>query len=281
MSEFDKFDAGVRKILSVSRPATTQFSLLTALLMLTLISTLYAQSLPSRVQPYGFHGVYLGMSLAEFKTKYPAPGKDWGGGGVPFGRSMCTSNMKADKTGNRVNIAKETMTLCTYMEAFVYNKSIQPSIPPNSEADRFLARYPQVSIPLDVSVRFFDGKLVMIEIETGFGTAGCFYSQCEGYLPLYQVLTENLGTPTRVGSEKPVPLYAMRWENDSSVAEFQYYMCGPWDGTDRGWVKAISEILEGHYCGRDDDMNGGRAAMFYLHKELSRALAMRLGNSEN
>ena len=65
-----------------------------------------------------------------------------------------------------------------------------------------------------------------------------------------------------------------RWEADSSVAEFQDHMCGPWEKG--GWSKMISEVLEGTYCGRGDDLSARQPVMFYLQKDLSRTLAMRL-----
>ncbi|HEV7237426.1 MAG TPA: hypothetical protein VGN15_14655, partial [Ktedonobacteraceae bacterium] len=91
--------------------------------------------------------------------------------------------------------------------------------------------------------------------------------------------TGTLGVATTVISPDHQELHAQRWENDVSVAEFQNHVCGPWDGSNKGWSKAISEVLEGSYCGKGDTLSARYNAMFYLDKELSRTLAIRLGDT--
>jgi hypothetical protein len=93
-----------------------------------------------------------------------------------------------------------------------------------------------------------------------------------------QDMVGNLGSalpliPTKAGMEN---LRARRWESDSSVAEFQAHMCGPWDGTDGGWSKSISEILDGDYCAQDDTVSIRQPVMFYVAKESGRTLLSRL-----
>jgi hypothetical protein len=135
--------------------------------------------------------------------------------------------------------------------------------------------------------------LALIEVEPPADTGGCFepppsnaanstkyfYSAlCQSYPPLLRALTDKFGQATRVVSanENLKTFDVQRWESDSSVAEFQDHMCGPWDGTDAGWGKAISEVLVGTYCGSGDILSSRQPVMLYLDKELSRTLATRL-----
>jgi hypothetical protein len=58
-------------------------------------------------------------------------------------------------------------------------------------------------------------------------------------------------------------------------------MCGPWDGTDKGWSKAISEVLERRYCAGGDSLSHRQNIMVYLSKELGRTLLARLDRVPN
>jgi len=217
------------------------------ILLVAFAPTAFAIQAPkSQAEPYGFKGDRLRMSIAEFKTKHPA-----------------LTNRDCGDEGNGV-------IRCDYSDKM---------------ADLSLGS--GMSIPIGVSSMFIDGKLALIQVKPPNDTYACFdpretsngyfdSASCKPYRNFWQTLTGTLGTATTVISLDHQELHAQRWENDVSVAEFQNHMCGPWDGSNKGWSKAILEVLEGSYCAKGDNQSARYNAMFYLDKELSRALAIRL-----
>jgi hypothetical protein len=235
------------------------------------ISMLAAQSQSGQVQPYGFQDIHLGMVIAGFKIEHPAPViEKYGPSASPrAGQAACTGPTGSAAEKRALNDAKKGIVRCYYTETYL-------------------------SVPLQVNVIFVDGNLAVIDIippgdhsscfdpaPTG-GTALYFYSaNCQQYPGLFQALTGTLGPGTALPVPEKQELHARRWATDISVAEFQNHMCGPWDNTDRGWSKAISEVLAGQYCINGDSLSYRQTIMLYLDKERSRTLAMRFGESTN
>jgi hypothetical protein len=233
------------------------------LVVLLYTSTLAAQSSSSQVELYGFQDIHLGMSIAEFKTKHPAPIAERYGQPSPLpGQALCSA-WNGEQQGNNKKDATEEVTRCDYKESFL-------------------------NIALRVSTIFFGGKVAVIEVEPPYDTPACFEPLtppgtsspvfgCEQYPSLSRALTDKLGLATHIVSmnENLKDALVLRWENDLSVAEFQAHMCGPW-GTDGGWAKAISEVLEGSYCGHNDSLSYRQSVMLYIHKKLGRTLAIHL-----
>jgi len=216
-----------------------------------------AQSESGQNGPNGFHDIHLGMSIAEFKTKHPAPKVEkYGPPGSPLpGQASCGGQTVGEQKKVLEDAAKGIVR-CGYSETYL-------------------------NVHLRVSATFIDAKLAVIEVEPPSDTESCFEPSappdaCGQYLQFLQMLTGTLGQATRIVSpnENLKDFDVRRWEGDSSVAEFQDHMCGPWETG--GWSKMISEVLEGTYCGRGDDLSARQPVMFYLQKELSRTLAMRL-----
>jgi hypothetical protein len=213
-----------------------------ALILMARMPISSAQSSEGESAPFGFRDDRLGMPLAQFKVKHPNPPTST----FPY-RPTCQDMAKG-------------VVSCLYKD-------------------------PLENIATDIDTMFLDGKLALIQVKPPTRSGDCFdptdayfTSQlCKPYVDLLEVLTANLGTGVTITSPNHKELRAMRWENSASVAELQYHMCGPWGGDGNGWIKAIPEILEGHYCGQGDNLNGAYVAMFYLDKELGRALAIRLG----
>jgi len=182
------------------------------------IPPLAAQSQSGQAEPYGFKDLRLGMSIAEFKANHPAPppretlDTEWQDELKHPGTAACTPRL-----------AKGTI-VCSYVDS---------------------------SDPLNVSVTFVDSKLAEIALEdhdTDTAAQFCFspvsiplskplqrqeYSlHCPKLWPLWKSLTGNLGQVKFIASPKnepssPDPLYAMWWQNDTSVAEFQDHICLP------------------------------------------------------
>lgn len=231
------------------------------LLILLNVSPLIAQP-----QTFGFHDISLGMSLREFHTKYPAPGRSWAGGNSPTGRAVCSENAAA------------RITTCSCNMSFLRDHFLKTAVDPlHHRADR------EQLINLRITLQFIREKLALIEVEPPFDSGICFNSPsslgCDNYPSVFRTLTGNLGmaVPSMGGRN----LTALRWENNSSVAEFQNYMCGPWDGTNKGWSKAIGEVIDGKYCGPSDSVSARQPVMFYLDKGLGRTLAIQLEKTKS
>ena len=228
----------------------------------------------SQAEPYGFQDLRLGMSIAEFRTNHRAPKVEkYGRSGSSLpGEASCTGRTVGDQKNDQEEAARGIVR-CGYTETYL-------------------------SVPLRVSVMFLDGKLAVIEVEPPADNEGCLnlsrparqiqhefsMRHLASNIPFYGNLSRGkLGSaiPLVSTNESAKNFDVRRWENDSSVAEFQDHMCGPWNGTDEGWSKAISEILEGTYCGRGDSLSFRQTVMFYLHRELSHTLETRLAKTTN
>jgi hypothetical protein len=228
-----------------------------------------AQSEAGQNGPYGFQDIHLDMSIAEFKTKHPAPKVEKYGPSASslLGEAVCSVWTVGERKKGLENAAKGIVT-CSYGGTYL-------------------------SVSLRVSAMFVDSKLAVIEVEPPTDTSGCFESApptgtsafgsysafCPPYQSLLRAWTDKLGPAVRIVSpnENLKDFDVRRWEDDSSVAEFQDHMCGPWENG--GWSKMIFEVLGGTYCGRGDDLSARQPVMFYLHKELSRTFAMRLDDA--
>jgi hypothetical protein len=240
----------------------------TALLAGVLCSArLFAQAPSAKAEPFGFQDIHLGMPIAEFKAKHPAP--KYGPQASPLpGEALCVAGF-----GGQPRDSKEDSTTaivrCDYHELYL-------------------------SIRLRIGATFVGGRLALIEVKPPSDTNDCFeppppagtsgaylYSAtCQQYPQLLHDMTDKLGQATPIVSTNenlktlPVP----RWESESSVAELQGHMCGAWDGTDQGWSKAISETLKGTYCGQSDVLSYRLTVMLYVDKQLGQTLITRLAN---
>ena len=245
-----------------------------ASIVLLCVSPFSVQPQSGQTEPFGFHDIQLGMPIAEFKAKHPAPKVEkFGPPGSPLPGQASCSGWRAGEQKKDLEDAARGILRCGYSETYL-------------------------KVSLRVSAIFVDGKLGVIETLPPSDTPACFeplpsgasnsarsfYSaSCQQYPPLLRELTDKLGLVTTIVStnENLKGFDVRRWETDSSVAEFQDHMCGPWDGTDRGWSLAISEVLEGTYCKRGDTLSSRQPVMLYFHKELSRTLATRMEKTTN
>jgi hypothetical protein len=144
------------------------------------------------------------------------------------------------------------------------------------------------NVRLQIFVVFVDGRLAEITMEMPEDSGNCFdppnpgelpYQRdrrlaiCRSYAHLLESLTNTLGQATTVAqgwNPNPIhPIFALRWENDTSIAEFQNHSCGP-NGSDQGRSKEIAELLEGQYCEKDDTLSYRQSEILYLDKELHR-----------
>ncbi len=220
-------------------------SLLIVLAILSSLSPFTAQSQSDPARPYGFDGNRLGMSLAEFKTAH-MPG-----------------------------------VLCTQVEAGIVSCGYDTGYVDESDPER--------RIDLKVTGLFIDANLAGLWITLFEGTGSCFepapgslgpaqkylwMTLCRPYMRLFQMftgITDTLGSAKAIQSKVFSQLYAIRWENEMSVGEFQPHECiktvqqGAW----------FSEVLEGRYCG-DGKPSGTVAMMAYLDKKLIRIAITRL-----
>jgi hypothetical protein len=147
--------------------------------------------------------------------------------------------------------------------------------------------------------KFIDGKLAEIIVDVRGDIGVCFdppdpgglpdersgmLVACQPYGDLWKSLMSTLGQATIIRSVTHTTwFFALRWENDVSVAEFQKNYCAPGGGygSNPEDSKDISEILEGQYCEKSDFSPTPRSVMLYLDKELGRTLAMRLEQTTN
>jgi len=246
--------------------------LLIGSILLLYITPPASQSQPSQAEPYGFQDIHLGMSITEFRTKHPAAKFENGALASPLlaGQASCVIGLDSGMREKRPEDLAKGIVECGY------------------------GAEPIPGIPLRIDAMFIDGKLAVIYVKTPGDDSGCldppssgpdlsFYlNHCGRYPLLWQFFTDKLGPGTTVVEGKPQPRYhALRWETDTSVAEFQNHECGPFivwpvGQRGRGWGKAISEVLEGMYCAPGDSLSARQPTMLYLHKELGRALANRL-----
>jgi hypothetical protein len=218
-----------------------------------------AQSKTGETEHYGFQDTHLGMSLIEFKAKHPASKIAT----IPRTPPPCAAEAGEQTGSNKSERAQATFTRCFYNESYL-------------------------GIRLRINAMFVGGHLAFIEIEPPLDSVNCFLPPppagtsalptyqafCQQSQQLLQELTSNLGPPTPIAStaKKWSNLQTSRWENSSSVGEFQYYMCIPWDGTKMIWSKMVSDALDGTYCAEGDLLMGRQPAMLYVDKKLGQDL---------
>lgn len=209
------------------------------------------QPRPKQIAPFSFNDIRLGMSMAEFKAKHPVVTFKYAYGSMfnpPLraGQALC----KAMATG---------VSFCNYDDKFS-------------------------DVSFKVTAMFVDGKLAAIAANPGnwgYGGGLRMRDQVPTFVPgLIGQLgqpTKQFGTPEWPVRDLPTEFYALRWENDSSVAEYQDHFCGPFPGG--GWSKAILELLDGSYCSDVGDSDTySQPMIIYVHKTLGKVLSVRLDN---
>lgn len=207
---------------------------------------------------FSFDDVSLGMSFSDFSKLHPAPTREkYGPPASPkAGEADCVGTTNGDAA-----LAKKHLS--EGIEECGYFKSID-------------------GVPLRIGVKFLDGHLALISISSPGDDEDCFSlsppAGCRQYSQLWRRLTANEGSVNQIApkNENLKGVNVERWENATSIAQFEGEMCGPWNGEDSGWSKEISELLAGEYCGPNDELSAREAAMFYLDKALSPTLAKRL-----
>lgn len=216
------------------------------------------------------------MSVADFKTRHPAPVTEkYGPQASPLvGQASCFIVPQVGMNARRPDDVASGIVGCSY------------------------GTEPIPGLSLRVQATFIDGKLAEIMVRTPGDDSSClepppsgpdlaFYlNHCGQYPRLWRLFTDNLPPATTIVEGKPEPRYhALRWQNETSIAEFQNHYCAPWSATNNGRSKAISkevsEVLAGTYCAPGDTLSARQPVMLYLHKELGRALATRLSEGAN
>jgi hypothetical protein len=246
------------------------------LLLIVSVGFLYLSPVPvqsplSHLESYSFQDIQLGMSVAEFKIRHPTPVVEkYGPPASPLiGQASCFIVPQIGMCRRQADDAAKGIVGCSY------------------------AAEPIPRLLLRIQATFIDGKLAEIMVRTPGDDSSCleppssgpdlaFYlNHCGQYSRLWKLFTDNLPPATTIVEGKPEPRYhALRWQNETSIAEFQNHYCAPWSATDNGRAKAISEevteVLAGTYCAPGDTLSARQPIMLYLHKELGRALATRL-----
>jgi hypothetical protein len=211
------------------------------------------QSPPSQAAPYGFQDVRLGMSISDFMSKHPAPKAE------NYGPPPSPSPGQASCFAPPV-MGPDSVTTCTYSTSYL-------------------------SIHLKLSAMFTSGRLALLKVSPPYDSPACFeppapgapnseqyfYSAtCRDYPSMVRIFTESMGPASTIVSPNNSELRAMRWENASSVAEFQTHTCGPWGATrGSGWSEAIAEVLQGNYCQSRDVLSYRQPMMLYIDKAQS------------
>jgi hypothetical protein len=223
---------------------------------------------PPQTTPFAFGSVRLGMSIAEFKAAGPVPVPEYAG--MPHG----------------VRPLNVEQTKCS---PYLYGVGRRPVAGVTS------CRHDLVFLgsPYSVNATFVDGKLAYFEVEVfdGIEAGSTFRLRHPSFL---SELSRGFGQPKQFGEAKPATnaisqYYALRWENDSSVAEYQDAWCIPSFSAAQGLgsirSKQIPELLEGSYCNSNGTSNNDvasprQAVILYLYKELANVLRARMVRNE-
>jgi hypothetical protein len=108
---------------------------------------------------------------------------------------------------------------------------------------------------------FVDGRLSVL---------GVSYSSPS--VLVQQALVDKLGTPTRLPSRSNGGWSALRWDNGTSVVEFQENYCGSgiWAGAipREWWSSDVAEVLRGSYCESRDGGNAPFGFIWFVHRPL-------------
>jgi hypothetical protein len=223
--------------------------------------------------PFGLGDVRLGMSIAEFKVKHPTPKRSDPGAefhiennkevqSLGVGQSDCSLLREgplpewAHPELQRVVVG---VTACHYYGAFL-------------------------GVQFGAKLGFVDGKLAWIKVllPSKMPPAGpAFRRDYPLFLP---ELVDEIGQPKQFGNAKGwdnlFQAFGLRWENDSSVAEYQDAECYPQKTSGQPDLsKEIAELLEGSYCSVGDQDFPRQPVILYVHKELGRTLMMRLAKT--
>jgi hypothetical protein len=223
---------------------------------------------PPQTTPFEFGSVRLGMSITEFKAAGPVPVPVYAG--MPHG-------------ARPLNVEQ---TKCS---PYLYGVGRRPVAGVTSCSHDLVFR----GSPFSVNATFVDGKLAYFEVVVFMGVdAGeRFRQRYPSFLP---ELSRGFGQPKQFGEAEPATnaisqYYALRWENDSSVTEYQDAWCIPSFSAAQGggpiWSKQITELLEGSYCNSNGTSNNDtddprQAVVLYLHKELGNVLRARMVRNE-
>jgi hypothetical protein len=227
-----------------------------------------SQPRASENTPFGFGSIRLGMSIAEFKAAGPVsvpmhPGMPHGAGSLSVEQTKCSPYLYG--VGHRPVVGA---TICSHDLIFL-------------------------NTPYNVEGTFVDGKLALITVKvaSGMPPAGPGFRQKNPeFLP---ELVSEIGQPRQFGSVKGWDevgqAFGLRWENDSSIAEYQDVHCYPTFPPAQGggpiWSKQITELLEGSYCNSNGTSNNDtddprQAVVLYLQKELGNELRARMVRNE-
>lgn len=227
-----------------------------------------SQPWASENTPFGFGSIRLGMSIAEFKVAGPVPAPV--NPNMPHGaRSLSVEQTKCSPylygVGRRPVAGA---TICSHDLIFL-------------------------NTPYNVEGTFVDGKLAMIRVVVASQMPPAGPSFRENNSLFLPELVSEMGQPRQFGSVKGWDevgqAFGLRWENDSSIAEYQDVYCFPTFPAAQGggpiWRKQITELLEGSYCNSNGTSNNDaddprRAVVLYLHKELGNVLSARMALNE-
>jgi hypothetical protein len=216
--------------------------------------------------PFGFGDLRLGMSIAEFKAKHPAPKPSDPGAKfyLSYGR-LVQSPGAGQADCSTMQEGPELRLVAGVRSCSYYGDSLGVS---------FEAR------PL-----FVDGKLAMITVVLPSAVVDAGPGLRHEHPSFLSELSSGFGQPKQFGNPEIwnviSQFYGLRWENDSSVAEYQDAWCFPLNREPRlDLGKEIAELFEGSYCGDASDQDNPRQpVILFLHKELGKALMVRLANS--
>lgn len=214
---------------------------------------------------FGLGDVRLGMSLVEFKTKHPAPKRS------DRGATFYLVN------GKEVQSLGLGQAYCSIMQ-----EGPEKHLAAGVTACHYGAFF--LGVPLEAKPLFVDGKLALIRIllPSKMPPAGpAFRRNYPLFLP---ELVDEIGQPKQFGNAKGwdnlFQAFGLRWENDSSVAEYQDAWCYPLNkDSELDLSKEIVELLKGSYCSAGDQDFPRQPMILYLHKELGKTLMMRLAKT--
>jgi hypothetical protein len=232
-----------------------------------------SQPQAKQTDPFGFDDARLGTSIAEFKAKHPAPKPS--GPGAKF----------EAKNGQEVQSLGAGQSDCSAMQEGP-ERHVVAGVTSCHYRGRFLG------VPFEARPLFVDGKLALITVLLPSKMPPAGPSFRRDYPLFLPELVDEIGQPKQFGNAKGwdnlIETFGLRWENDSSVAEYQDSWCIPSfpaaQGLGPDWSKEIAELLEGSYCNsngtsNNDADNPRQPVILYLHKELGKTLMMRLAKT--
>lgn len=218
--------------------------------------------------PFGFDDVRLGMSIAEFQAKHPAPKRSDPGAKFYI------------KNGQEVQSLGVGQADCSAMQEGP-ERHVVAGVTSCHYGKFFLG------ISFEARPLFVDGKLALITVLLPSAMTYAGPSLRHEHPSFLSELSSGFGQPRQFGDaevwDARIQFYALRWENGSSVAEYQDAWCFPLNkntsGVDLG--EGIAELLKGSYCSdaANDQDFPRQPVIVYLHKELGKTLIMRLAKA--